>query len=168
MQRPVHIICIASHYEIAAQGGYYMDNEETQDAIRQISEGVAQVEPDWVEQTFLLPFPPSANNLFVNNRKTGGRFVAPRYAAWRTEAGWALKAQNPQKTTGSVHVNIIAIKPDRAKRDIDNIAKAINDLLVEHGVVEDDSLIERQVAAWSSSNLQGVSVTVVGAIKKRA
>lgn len=145
-----------------------MDNEETQDAIRQIREGVAQVESNWIEQTFLLPFPPSANNLFVNNRKTGGRFVAPRYTSWRQEAGWSLKAQNPQKTTGKVHVSIIAIKPDKAKRDIDNIAKAINDLLVEHGVIEDDSLIEKQVAAWSSSNLAGVSVTVVGALKPKA
>lgn len=145
-----------------------MDNEETQDAIRQIREGVAQVEPDWIEQTFLLPYPPSANNLFGNNRKTGGRYVRDHYASWRTEAGWALKAQNPQKTTGKVHVSIIAIKPDKAKRDIDNIAKALNDLLVEHGVIEDDSLIEKQVAAWSSSNLTGVSVTVVGALKPKA
>jgi crossover junction endodeoxyribonuclease RusA len=143
-----------------------MDRTEKENAHREICEGVADPEPHWIEQTFLLPFPPSVNNLFSHNKSTGKRFISENYKSWRTEAGWALKAQNPQKTTGRVRVTIIAVRPDKRKRDIDNITKAINDLLVSFEVIEDDCLIDYQTVAWSSSNLSGVSVTVTGAVKQ--
>jgi len=142
-----------------------MDRTEAQNAAREIREGVGDPDPAWIEQTFLLPFPPSVNNLFSHNKTTGKRFISDGYKKWRNEAGWSLKAQNPQKMKGPVRVRIIAVRPDKRRRDIDNITKAINDLLVAFEVIEDDCLIEYQTVAWSSSNLSGVSVTVTGALK---
>jgi crossover junction endodeoxyribonuclease RusA len=145
-----------------------MDRTETQNAAREICQGVGDPDPTWIEQTFLLPFPPSVNNLFSHNKTTGKRFISDNYKKWRTEAGWALKSQNPQKTSGQVRVRIIAVRPDKRRRDIDNITKAINDLLVQFEVIEDDCLIECQTVAWSSSDLSGVSVTVTGALKVKS
>jgi len=144
-----------------------MDETEKENHQRAFSEGVAPADPDWVEQTFLLPFPPSVNNLFSHNKSSGKRFVSDRYKQWRTEAGWALRSQNPQPMTGRVRITIIAIKPDKKRRDIDNIAKAPVDLLVEHSVIEDDSCVDLQTVAWSSSNLSGISVTVTGTVKPK-
>ena len=38
-----------------------------------------------------LPIPPSANELFMNNKTGHGRRVAPKYPAWRWHALVALK-----------------------------------------------------------------------------
>ena len=54
-------------------------------------------------------------------------------------AGWELKLQHPRKIQGPVAISIAAGRPDQRKRDLDNIAtKAVLDLLVAHGVIEDD------------------------------
>ena len=35
------------------------------------------------------------------------------------------------------------------RRDLSNLLKALEDILVTHGVVEDDSLVQKIVIAWS-------------------
>lgn len=98
----------------------------------------------------MLPRPPSLNNLFVNNRRTGGRFTSKTYAAWQAEAGHALVQQRPlPRFDGPVSVTVGIGRPDRRKRDLDNVgAKAVLDLLVKHGVLADDSLIQRITMEW--------------------
>jgi hypothetical protein len=75
-----------------------------------------------------LPYPPSTNNLFFNLKK-GGRAPSDRYKAWATEAGWEAKRQNAGKVTGPYALYITAARPDARKRDLDNLAKPISDLL---------------------------------------
>jgi crossover junction endodeoxyribonuclease RusA len=104
-----------------------------------------------------LPFPPSTNNLFKNVGKR--RALTDAYKAWRDEAGWSLKMQRPGQLEGSVSVTIaVQRKPNRG--DIDNRAKAVLDLLVEHGVIEDDRLVEELCLKWSDETT-GATVTVL-------
>lgn len=145
-----------------------MDGQEKERVIREIRAGVEPGGVDWIEQTFLLPFPPSVNTMFPTDKRTGRRFVSDDYKKWRTEAGWALKSQNPQRTEGHVHVDIIIVRPDRRKRDLDNLTKALMDLLVDHGVIEDDSKVTRTQSSWSSADLSGVSVCVTGKLKQKS
>jgi len=105
-----------------------------------------------------LPFPPSQNHIWKKT-PTGMR-ISKGYEDWQIIAGLALNKQRPKKITGAYKLTIQASRPDKRRRDLDNIAfKAINDLLVKHGVVEDDSLCEMLSARWVTDG-EGVCVRV--------
>ncbi len=55
-------------------------------------------------------------------------------------------------------------QPNKKRRDLDNLLKAPNDLLVEHGIIEDDSLIHRISAEWGDGFV-GVEVEIALIIK---
>jgi len=95
-----------------------------------------------------LPYPPSVNNLFAN-AKNGGRYPVPSYKAWRNEAGEQILAQGRKRLRGRFSLAIYVVRPDRRKRDVANLIKAVEDLLVEMQIVEDDSLAERVTIQWA-------------------
>lgn len=82
-----------------------------------------------------LPTSPSTNNLFatVAGRR---RVKSQRYRTWLNAAGWDVKEAAPEPIRGEVDVSITFDRADR--KDIDNGVKAILDLLVEHGLIDDD------------------------------
>lgn len=99
--------------------------------------------------TFSLPFPPTANHLFATvSRK---RIKTEAYRVWLQAAGWELKSQNPAKVSGEYRMSVLAFRPDRRRRDIGNIEKAISDLLVSHGIVEDDHLARSIHLEWADT-----------------
>lgn len=85
-----------------------------------------------------LPRPPSVNAMFRNVPKVG-RVKTAEYKNWIKEAGWLLRAQRPQPIQGDYRL-LVLVGPTRA--DIDNLTKAINDLLQSHGVVENDNMCQ--------------------------
>lgn len=95
-----------------------------------------------------LPYPPSTNNLFFNLKK-GGRAPSARYKAWATHAAWEAKLQNAGKVAGPYALYITAARPDARKRDLDNLAKPISDLLKTIGVIEGDHLCQHLDMRWS-------------------
>jgi len=98
--------------------------------------------------TLVLPFPPSVNRLWRAS-KGGGVYRSPKYADWRRLAMWQLAGQaKGKKVTGPYKLTILAVKPDKRKRDLGNLEKAISDILVSQGIVEDDSLCDWIVARW--------------------
>jgi Holliday junction resolvase RusA-like endonuclease len=100
--------------------------------------------------TIDLPLPPSVNRLWRSNRGRVHR-SAP-YAAWLKEAGWELLQQRPKAVPGCVSIAISAGKPDKRRRDLDNIAgKAVLDLLTKHQVIEDDSKVLELSGRWDDS-----------------
>jgi crossover junction endodeoxyribonuclease RusA len=102
-----------------------------------------------------LPLPPSANAIWRSNR--GHVHKSAAYKAWLSEAGWEVRAQHPDKVSGSYCLAIKAVRPDKRRRDIDNLIKPVSDLLCSVGVIEDDSYCEKVSAQWISS---GDCVTV--------
>jgi Holliday junction resolvase RusA-like endonuclease len=107
-----------------------------------------------------LPLAPSANRLWRSGR--GRVYRSSAYEDWRKEAGWELKAQRPGRVEGSVEVTITAGKPDGRRRDLDNIAgKALLDLLVEHQVIADDSLVASISSRWDLTVPPGRAIIIV-------
>jgi len=96
-----------------------------------------------------LPYPPSVNGLFFNASK--GRETTPSYKAWRRAAGEMILAQGRKHIHGKVSLAIAVTRPDRRKRDISNLIKAVEDLLVEMAVIDDDSLVQRLSIKWVDS-----------------
>lgn len=86
-----------------------------------------------------LPVPPSTNNLFMNVPGRG-RIKSSEYNRWLSDAGWLLKTQAWEKVCGHVAVTIRI--PKKSKADIDNLIKPSLDLLVKHGVIDDDRFVD--------------------------
>jgi Holliday junction resolvase RusA-like endonuclease len=107
-----------------------------------------------------LPFPPSTNNLFINTSR--GRIRSSKYDEWAAEAGWELKRQRPPKVAGPVElVFCFQDGRDKRKRDVTNLIKAPEDLLVKHGVIEaDDNTIVRAVSACWDDTVKGVQISI--------
>lgn len=95
-----------------------------------------------------LIYPPSVNNLFSNSSR-GGRFVSPRYKAWRAQAGGQALEQAPGSIEGAYEMRVIATRPDRRTRDVEGLAKALSDLLVTLGIVRDDSDCQSITLEWA-------------------
>ena len=107
-----------------------------------------------------LPFPPSTNNMFVNAKS--GRFRSSKYDEWLQLAGHLLNRQRPHKFKGAVILCFLFQDgKDNRKRDVTNLIKAPEDLLVKHGVIEaDDNTIVKGVEAYWADTVEGVQVTI--------
>ncbi len=93
--------------------------------------------------TIQLPKPPSANQLFVPNRRASkGRPVFPSkaYVSWQKEADKQLLEQWAKSGESAIQgeYGIIILANVSRRADIDNLAKPILDLLVTNKIVPDD------------------------------
>lgn len=99
--------------------------------------------------TLILPFPPSVNRLW-KTKKTGGMYRSEEYRIWRTHAEWAVREQaKGSYIKGSYRLEIAATRPDKRRRDIGNLEKAISDILQKAEVIEDDCLCEHLEVYWA-------------------
>ena len=99
-----------------------------------------------MDATLLFPFPPSTNHLFAGKSR---RYRSKAYQDWSVEAGLMLMKQKPlPRFPGKVNVVITCGRPDKRRRDLGNLEKAITDKLVELQVLKDDSLIECLTITW--------------------
>lgn len=94
-----------------------------------------------------LPIPPSANALF-RNVPGKGRVRTERYRTWAAAAGWEIKEQRPGAIAGHYVLTLTCQRPDKRRRDIGNLVKSVEDLLVTHGLVTDDSLCAEIHVRW--------------------
>ena len=104
-----------------------------------------------------LPYPPSVNRLWRTGR--GRVYRSDAYIEWLREAGWEIKKQKPGKVAGPYKISITAARPDKRKRDLCNLEKAISDVIEHHGIIENDSLCEMQTSRWVTTG-DGVAVRI--------
>lgn len=98
--------------------------------------------------TITLPYPPSANRLW---RNVGGKTLkSAAYRHWLARAAQAIWEQRPVSVIGPYRLTMIAIRPDRRARDIDNLLKPVGDALAAGGVVSNDSQAQSVFAGWST------------------
>lgn len=89
--------------------------------------------------TFELPFPPSVNHYW---RMWRGRMViGARGRAYRSAVCSALRRAVVRPLDGELAVRVEAFPPDRKRRDLDNLLKAIGDSLERGGAFHDDAQI---------------------------
>ena len=88
-----------------------------------------------------LPYPPSVNHYW---RRVGARTLISRGGrAFRASVCSILAARGIQPMDGPLEVEIDVYPPDRRRRDIDNLQKALLDALAHGGAYHDDSQISR-------------------------
>jgi crossover junction endodeoxyribonuclease RusA len=92
-----------------------------------------------------LPLPPSVNALTFNRK--GGRSKTESYDAWLIEAGVLLNQQKPGRIVGPYSLMAAFARPNKSS-DLANREKALSDLLVKHGVIEDDRFAESISLRW--------------------
>ena len=97
-----------------------------------------------------IPVPISVNAMYRNVAGVG-RVKTKELKNWKLEAEWELARQNPPRFIGQVDISISLRYPPKGRADCSNYIKAVEDLLVTCGVIEDDSCkYVRSVAArWS-------------------
>lgn len=96
--------------------------------------------------TVTIPWPPSVNHYWriFGNRKIlsveGRAFKAKALQAVTDQFGFI---EPWQSLSGGIEVQLFAHPPDKRRRDIDNLTKAVLDLLTESRLIVDDSLISK-------------------------
>ncbi|WP_444957583.1 RusA family crossover junction endodeoxyribonuclease [Microbulbifer sp. ZKSA002] len=115
--------------------------------------------------SFKLPYPPSVNNYYGRTR-TGSVFIKKPGKEFRATVQAALAPYNLQPLQGKLRVWIEVFLPDRRKRDIDNINKALLDALTAAGIWVDDDLVTdlRLVKAGIEKELGGCVVVHIAEI----
>lgn len=103
--------------------------------------------------SFWLPFPISVNSAYRNVPKRG-RVKTKRYKDWQAIAHTWISLRKPA-VHGPFHYELRAIRPDKRKRDLDNLHKTVLDTLQLYGVIQDDSLMESLYAEWVNGPLLG-------------
>ncbi len=86
-----------------------------------------------------LPWPPALNHLYATFR--GRRILSRDGRAYHQRIAVMLRGKRPTMTE-RLRVVIEAFPPDRRRRDIDGVCKALLDSLTKAGVWTDDSLID--------------------------
>ena len=89
--------------------------------------------------SFALPWPPSVNRYY--------RHVGPRVLISREGRKYRMMVVSRlggrfEKFAGTVGLSAMCYPPDRRRRDLDNLLKALQDSLVHAGVMADDSQIK--------------------------
>jgi len=88
-----------------------------------------------------LPYPPSVNHYW---RRVGARTLISRGGrAFRASVCSILAGCGIEPMDGPLSVEIDVYPPDRRRRDIDNLQKALLDALAHGGAYHDDSQIAR-------------------------
>lgn len=118
--------------------------------------------------TLTIPFPPSVNCLYKNNAGRGKRPHSDRYKKWLTEARpFALSRTFSGGRGGGLIVEPVTAwyrhgQPDLSRRrDVENYAKAISDILKEEKILEDDSLVHRMIGEWADDVQEGYTEVVI-------
>lgn len=114
-----------------------------------------------------LTLPPSANQRLIPyvinmTRRIIGIKDSPKYREWMELEARKIKNEIQSPYAEPVYVYMEITFPDRRKRDLDNMAKPVCDVLKQAGIYEDDSLIEFLVCRRLSPDkkLAGIRVGV--------
>jgi len=106
-----------------------------------------------------LPWPPTVNTYWRNYK--GRIIISAKGREYRKAVADQVLIQRAAKHIDhAVKVEIQAFRPDRRRRDLDNILKALLDSVTHAGVMEDDVLVEDLRVFWAKEVGGMVKVTI--------
>ena len=112
----------------------------------------------------ILPWPPSVNTYWRTFQ--GRMIISAKGREYREAVGVLARDQEIDVgLTGKLIVVIEAYRPDKRRRDLDNILKAPLDALCHAGVYKDDSQIEDLRVFWGP-NVGGMLKVKIGEINE--
>jgi crossover junction endodeoxyribonuclease RusA len=94
----------------------------------------------------VIPRPPSVNRLWRVGR--GKMFRSRQYVDWMNECMAIVKKAGIPAIKGKYKIMLRVVRPDKRRRDIDNLSKAAQDFLQHAGIIEDDCLCEAIYCKW--------------------
>ena len=113
--------------------------------------------------SFRLSWPPSVNHYYGRTR-TGRIYLKDAGRLYRRKAALEFARLGWPRVNGGVSVHLVLVPPDRRRRDIDNLRKAIYDAVSDRkghrGVIADDSLIIEDSAAFADPGAGEVYITI--------
>ena len=112
-----------------------------------------------------LPFPPSVNHYW---RHVGHRTLISRTGrAYRQQVLYDVQQLGLRAITGPIKLEVIATRPDRRRRDVDNLLKSLLDALDHAEVYEDDSQIQDLRITWECDENQQPVIVAGGLCEVR-
>jgi crossover junction endodeoxyribonuclease RusA len=82
----------------------------------------------------------------------GRKIKSANYRTWQdahaSELAHQMRLAGAKQLGGKVHIRFRVERPDKRRRDIDNLAKPMLDLLVKAGAIADDSNTESLFLMW--------------------
>ena len=109
---------------------------------------------------FRLPFPPSVNHYW---RSVDGKMLISKAGRQYRKDVAKLCMTACRMGSRRLSVEIAAYPPDRRRRDLDNLTKALLDSLEKAGVYDDDGQIDRLLIERGPPGKPGfVTVTISG------
>lgn len=116
-----------------------------------------------------LPWPPTINTYWRTPRKgplAGRTLISEKGRAYRKAVIEHVRARPRHPTLkGRMAIAVMAYLPDRRRRDLDNITKALFDSMVHAGVMADDSQIDLMQVARGPIEKGGSVWVVYGEIE---
>ena len=88
----------------------------------------------------LLPYPPSVNHYWMSSGNI--RYISKHGRAFRMAVAEECAAQAVQALEGRLAVHVALFPPDKRKRDVDNVLKALLVSCEHAGCYESDSQID--------------------------
>jgi crossover junction endodeoxyribonuclease RusA len=108
-----------------------------------------------------IPYPPSVNHYYRNGQ--GGRKIICDKGKLHREQVWAICRKHgvhPTRKTLSVH--FVVSRPDKRKRDLDNLLKCLCDSLTKGGMWFDDKQIVYLSITWVNEQPEELITIEVG------
>jgi crossover junction endodeoxyribonuclease RusA len=119
-----------------------------------------------IQLTLKLPWPPSLNTYWRSPNKgplAGRTLISEKGRAYREAVLWGLTTEKlpaDSLLTARLSVALYAYPPDKRRRDLDNLPKAILDALTHAGVWADDEQID-QLSIQRCEQRKGGHIRVV-------
>ena len=108
----------------------------------------------------LLPYPPTINHYYGVRGKA--RFIKPAGLEFRRVVAERVAQKSNSMILGKVAIQIQIVPPDKRKRDIDNVLKALLDSLTKAGVWKDDSqIVDLRIVKYDPLDGGGTVVNII-------
>ncbi len=112
-----------------------------------------------------LPWPPSINHYWRHAK--GRHYISIEGSVYRETVFWSTtKFRGQFKLEDRLSVHIDAYPPDKRKRDLDNVLKALLDALQHAGIYVDDSQIDH-LSICRNKSLDGKVKVWIAAIPQK-